>query len=89
MFEFRIYSPATNETSSLAERCAGSKHGEKASYFILNDSRWKDSSGVVRNIVDADKNSEAMKFSTLNFGHSGPGSRPAALDIVEISPESN
>jgi hypothetical protein len=89
MFEFRIYSPATNETFFSGRALRREQAWEKASYFILNDSRWKDSSGVVRNIVDADKNSEAMKSSTLDFGHSGPGSRPAALDIVEISPESN
>ncbi|MDN5834411.1 hypothetical protein [Corynebacterium casei] len=54
--------------------------------FILNDSRWKDSSEVVSNIVDADKNGEAMKFSTQDFGHFSSDGVAVSLDIVEVSP---
>ncbi|OAH29778.1 hypothetical protein AYJ05_11495 [Corynebacterium stationis] len=85
MFEFRVYSPQTDETFLSGRALSRSQAWEKASFFILNDPRWKESPGVVSNVVDAYKNSEYLQYSTLDFGYFGPGSQPVALDLVEIS----
>jgi len=88
MFEFRISSPTTDKTFSSGRALRREQAWEKASYFILNDSRWKYSPGVVLNVIAADKQGEYLESSTLDFfdADSSYGCIPVSVDIVEISP---
>ena len=88
MFEFRIYSPATDETFINGRMLRREQVWETASFFMLNDSRWKYSPGVVLNVIAADKQGEYLESSTLDFfdANSSYSSIPVSVDIVEISP---
>lgn len=91
MFEFRIYSPTTDETFINGRMLRREQVWETASFFILNDSRWKHSPGVVLNVIAADKRGEYLESPTLDFfdADSSYGSIPVSVDIVEISPYTN